>query len=365
MNIFIRTSIAPYRIDLYNALSREGHFRMCFYRRVAKDQAFDPEWLESLCEFTPDYLGGIELGRPSRKLCTGIFRRIREEKPDVVIVPEFQMVLFQVLFARMFSRKKFKVISMCDDSLDMISSRRDFTFLHRWLRSWVPRLVDDIITVTPPVCEWYQEHFGKGIWLPIIRSDRQMRETLQRVLPQSEALVREYDLTGKKVVGFVGRLVDIKNVDLVIRTFSEAGDKNCVLVIIGDGPERSTLEKMAESLNRDVIFTGRLEGDALYAWYNIIGVFTLLSSLEPFGAVVNEALLGGARVLVSSRAGASCLVNGDNGTVVDIDDADGLPGAMNDLLRSTDPTPWVPVLRQDRMTVLFDEMIGSLIAGIK
>ena len=58
MNIFIRTSIAPYRIDLYNSLYKEGGFRMCFYRRVATDQAFNPEWLESLCEFSPDYLDG-------------------------------------------------------------------------------------------------------------------------------------------------------------------------------------------------------------------------------------------------------------------------------------------------------------------
>lgn len=364
MNIFIRTSIAPYRIDLYNALYREGHFRMCFYRRVAMDQAFDPQWLESLCEFSPDYLGGIELGRPSRKLCTGIFRRIREEKPDVVIVPEFQIVLFQVLLARFFSRKKFKVISMCDDSMDMISSRRDFTALHRWLRNWVPRLVDDIITVTPAVCEWYRDHFGKGIWLPIIRSDKEMRKTLQRALPLSAEIVKKYNLQGKKLVAFVGRLVELKNVDLILRIFSKAADNNCVLVVIGDGPERTTLEKMAKSMDREVIFTGRLEGDSLYAWYNLIGVLVLLSRQEAFGAVVNEALLGGARVAVSKRAGASCLVSDYNGEIVDIDNPAVLPSALDLLLKKTCLIPEIPVLRENRMPFGFDETLDQFIRSI-
>lgn len=337
---------------------------MCFYRRVAKDQVFDPEWLESLCEFTPDYLDGIELGRSSRKLCRGIFRRIREEKPDVVIVPEFQIVLFQVLWARFFSKKKFKVVSMCDDSIDMIESRRDFTFLHKWLRGWVPRLVDDIITVTPPVCEWYRKHFGKGIWLPILRSDREMRKTLQGVLSQSESLVREHGLSGKKIVGYVGRLVPIKSVDLLINTFAEAGDDDSALVIIGDGPERASLEAQAASCGRKVIFTGRLEGDALYAWYNIIGVFALLSRVEPFGAVVNEALLGGALVLVSGRAGASCLVDGKNGLVTDIDSPDVLVGDLRSLLQKVEPVPEKPVLREDRMSVRFEERFHNLMSSL-
>ena len=120
MNLFIRTSIAPYRIDLYNSLSSEGHFKLCFYRRVATDQAFDVRWLESQCTFTPEYLRGIELGRSSRKICFGLAGHVRREKPDVVIVPEFQLVLYQVWFIRLFCRKKYRIVSMCDDSIDMI-----------------------------------------------------------------------------------------------------------------------------------------------------------------------------------------------------------------------------------------------------
>lgn len=32
-NIFIRTNIAPYRVDTYNALNERLNMRMCFYHR--------------------------------------------------------------------------------------------------------------------------------------------------------------------------------------------------------------------------------------------------------------------------------------------------------------------------------------------
>ncbi len=365
MNLFIRTSIAPYRIDLYNTLYGEGRFRMCFYRRVALDQAFDPAWLESLCEFRPDYLAGIEMGRSSRKICFGILRRIREEEPDVVIVPEFQLVLYQVLLARIFCRKKYRIVSMCDDSIDMIENRRDFSRLHRWLRGWVPKVVDEIITVTPQVRDWYRARFGKGLWMPIIRDDRKMRESLEDALPASQACVDRYGLVGHRVLLFVGRLISIKNVNILMDVFGKCGVEDAVLVIVGEGPEMESLRKQSSFMGDRVIFTGRLEGRELYAWYNIAGVLALLSDREAFGAVVNEALLGGADVWVSGRAGAACLVDGKNGKVTDIEDRDALPGELESLLMASEPVPTRVGLRPSKMPFCFDDKCNELIDSLK
>ena len=46
----------------------------------------------------------------------------------------------------------------------------------------------------------------------------------------------------------------------------------------------------------------------------------LPSRYERFGAVVNEALLLGEKVAVSSKAGAAMLVNKNNGVVLNIDE---------------------------------------------
>ena len=358
MNLFIRTSIAPYRIDFYNALHERLDMRMCFYYPVGHDQAFDRERLESSCTFRPTYLKGIRLGRDSRKLCFGLWKLVRKEDPVLVIVPEFQLVLYQLVFIRLFRRKKFRIVSMCDDSIDMIERRNDFSGLHRFLRSWAPKLLDDIIVVSPAVCDWYRDHFGIGQFMPIMMDNAPARERYRRLLPRSAALEAQYGLQGRKVILFVGRLVELKNVDRLIDAYA-AMEGDAALVIVGGGPEGERLRSQAAGTGKNVIFTGRLEGDDLYVWYNVADLVVLPSSQEAFGAVVNEALLAGARVAVSSHAGAACLVTAENGAVVDIDAPDALRKALEGQLAASGPR--TGELRPDLMPYEFNTLMDNLV----
>ena len=362
MNLFIRTAIAPYRIDFYNALHTRLGMRMCFYHRVGSDQRFNLESLEKRCVFHPTFLKGIRLGADSRKICFGLGRLVRIEKPDLVIVPEFQIPLFQMRLIRRLSRKKFRIVSMCDDSIDMIRRDNDFSGLHRFLRNWAPRLVDEIIVVSPAVQAWYQEHFGKGLLMPIMMDDRKTRAYYDELLPRSAALVEGQGLQGHRVLLFVGRLVDLKQVDRLIQAFSSmSGDD--VLVIIGDGPERERLEQLAAASGKDIRFTGRLEGDELYAWYNVGQVLVLPSAQEAFGAVVNEALLAGVRTVISDRAGAACLVTTENGAVVAVNDEKAFRDALEKQLLAA--RPFDGTLRPDLMPYDFETMVSRLIDDLK
>lgn len=361
MNLFIRTSVAPYRIDIYNALHTRMGMRMCFYHKVGKDQKFDREELEKRCSFQPTYLKGVRLGSDSRKLCFGLGKMVRQEKPDLVIVPEFQFPLYQMRLIRLFCRKKFRIVSMCDDSIDMIERENDFSRLHRLLRNWAPRLADEIIVLSPAVQTWYRDRFGKGLLLPIMMDDAKARLRYEGLLPKSAAIVAEQGLRGRRVLLFVGRLVGLKQVDRLVEAFSTLeGDD--VLAIIGDGPERGKLEKMARETGKDIRFIGRLEGDDLYAWYNVGQVLVLPSKQEAYGAVVNEALLAGVRVVVSDRAGASFLVTPENGAVVSADDKNGFRTALESQLAAA--TPFDGALRGNLMPIHFDTVIRQLIQDL-
>ena len=358
-NIFIRTTIAPYRVDTYNALHDRLDMIMCFYHRLSYDQKFDIDKIESDCSFKPVYLKGIKLKQPNRKFCFGLWSMLSKEKPKIVIVPEFQISAIQVLLYRWITRSKFKVISMTDDSFDMIANHNDFTKLHAWLRNHLTKFFDNFIVVTPQVQEWYQEHFNNGIWLPIIMDERKAIANYERLLPLSRRYAEEYHLLGKKVLLFVGRLVELKNLHRVIDAFSLA-ETDATLVIVGDGPERDSLEEHAKSIDKEVIFTGRFDGDQLYAWYNLASVFILNSYQEAFGAVTNEALLAGCRVLISNNSGSSCLVTKDNGEVIDPMDVSAIANAI-DRQFSLAIIPTLSSPRSSLMTVSFEERINNLV----
>ena len=129
-------------------------------------------------------------------------------------------------------------------------------------------------------------------------------------------------------------------------------------VIIGSGEEEKSLKQQAKKINREIIFTGRLEGDELIAWYNVGDVFVLLSTQEAFGAVTNEALLAGNYVIVSEKAGSNCLVEENvNGFIVDPYNIDMISQAIEKLLSRIISKNDILSIRPNLMRILFQEKL--------
>ncbi len=81
--------------------------------------------------------------------------------------------------------------------------------------------------------------------------------------PKDRAEVRkQWHCEDKSVLGFVGRLAEVKNVDFIIRVMKElkdiAASEKPVLMIVGGGPLEEELRKLTDELGlrEDVIFTG-------------------------------------------------------------------------------------------------------------
>jgi glycosyltransferase involved in cell wall biosynthesis len=101
---------------------------------------------------------------------------------------------------------------------------------------------------------------------------------------------------------FVGRLIERKGVDILLRAFREL--ERGELWIAGDGPIRSELEKAGASDQR-VQFLGHLDDQALHELYSHADVLVIPSWYEPWGLVVNEALAHGIAVIATDQVGAA------------------------------------------------------------
>jgi len=97
----------------------------------------------------------------------------------------------------------------------------------------------------------------------------------------------------------VGRLVRRKNLQDLLEVVRDLDDPQIVLVIIGDGPERKSLERSAGDLGiaRQVKFTGRI-GDSEKSAYLASGdLYVSTSDHEGFGLVFLEAMHCGLPVV--------------------------------------------------------------------
>ncbi|GEO15762.1 glycosyltransferase family 4 protein [Microvirga aerophila] len=131
---------------------------------------------------------------------------------------------------------------------------------------------------------------------------------------------------------FVGRLTNEKGVDLLLQAMAivrgEVADVN--LTILGDGPERRSLEILAEQLGLSecVQFVGSAPPDQVSKLLNETKVMVAPSFIiEPFGIVALEGLASGCEVVVPDRGGFSHAL-GRFGTKFEHRDLRSLCGAM-------------------------------------
>lgn len=113
---------------------------------------------------------------------------------------------------------------------------------------------------------------------------------------------RELGIEGKVVIGHIGRFERQKNHDFLIDIFNAVHDRcdNAVLLLIGDGPLRNSIEEKVASLSLSskVIFTG-VRSD-IPALLSAMDVFVMPSLYEGLPVVLVEAQASGLPCVVST-----------------------------------------------------------------
>jgi phosphatidylinositol alpha-mannosyltransferase len=145
----------------------------------------------------------------------------------------------------------------------------------------------------------------------------------------------------------VGRLEPRKGVNVLIEAMPRVRQvAGAALVLVGDGPERATLEERARQLNVRTTIIRNVDDDALPAFYQHATVVCApATSGESFGIVLIEALAARVPVVASRIDGYVDAVGEDSGVRW------AVPGDSGDLARqliaqiehrdSTDETPRV------------------------
>lgn len=106
------------------------------------------------------------------------------------------------------------------------------------------------------------------------------------------------------------------------------------LRIVGDGDDSARLQTLVRQLGlaEAVVFTGRIDDDALRAEYEACDLFVLPSRREGFGLVYLEAMIHGKPCLAARAGGAPEVINEHVGAIADYGDIPGIVAAVSDLV---------------------------------
>lgn len=131
---------------------------------------------------------------------------------------------------------------------------------------------------------------------------------------------QQWGLAGKEMLLFVGRLSAEKNLDFLIETFVaiRAERPRAHLVIVGDGPERKKLEKLAERLavSSQIHFVGTVEHCEVPHYAAAADLFVFPSTTETQGLVLVESMAAGTPVVAISAPGPVDVLSVGGGLLV-------------------------------------------------
>ena len=146
--------------------------------------------------------------------------------------------------------------------------------------------------------------------------------------PKNPVLVERYGLDGKRILVSVGRLVERKGIDHVLKALPAVlqAHPDVHFVVVGDGPYRPRLEEIAreEGVEDHVTFAGSVPADTLVDHYALGDLFVMPNrrladgDTEGFGLVFLEANACGKPVIGGRAGGAvEAIQDGVSGLLVD------------------------------------------------
>ncbi len=237
---------------------------------------------------------------------------------------------------------------------------------------WFLKRVDLIVPVSEGLKKEYMEKGFSHEKVKVINNGVDILE-VEAVVPDAK-LTSEKRQNGLKIVGYIGQLIERKGLQNLIKAIKIVIEEiNAKLLLIGTGPTKGELEKLAENevLSGHVDFLGfRTDRLELLKCFD---VFALPSHLEGIPRVVMEAMTAKIPVVASDIPGVRDLVSqGETGLLVPTDSPDQLAGAIIELLKDPVKTDKITLnayehvktnYSAERMSGEYTELYEKLLTG--
>lgn len=264
-------------------------------------------------------------------------RYLAAERPDVLFATMVDANITAVLATRLAAHRPRLILRETNPH----RARGDIGRLRRCAVRWAYRRADAVVALSHGVGRELITDYGLDparvvtVHNPVDTEVWRRRAQAARQAPAPWGAFG----AGRPVLVAVGRLIRQKGFDLLLRALAKCrgAGQEARLVIVGEGPERATLDALARQLGiaDRVLLTGFVADPAAY--YALGDVFVLPSRWEGFGHVIVEAMACGLPIIAFDcpYGPADILGDGEGGMLIPAENVDALAAAIDRLLGSS------------------------------
>ncbi|MEI7697118.1 MAG: glycosyltransferase family 1 protein [Actinomycetes bacterium] len=202
---------------------------------------------------------------------------------------------------------------------------------HGGLKKWVARIHSQTNRTLAP-SKWSCLDLEKS-GVPNVRLWQRGVDSVKFTPAKRDELLRSQLLgnrSDRKIIGYVGRLANEKRIeDLLVLDQRD----DIQLVIIGEGPARTKLERILNNAR----FVGYQSGEDLARYYASLDIFVHTGKHETFCQSIQEALASGVPVIAPNSGGPTDLVkDGLTGYLIDTANSQNLSSSVSMIFSNPD-----------------------------
>lgn len=298
----------PYQLDFFDALSELFELKVVYYATIEEDRMWKLDTHSNNYEIVhlkKSLLSNLLLKVHHTLHYSGaIFRQVLTDPAPYVIVGG-SYIAPNAIIAMLLSRLRGKKIAFLSEAFQPA-----VRLSRRWLRKifLVPLRIscDMLFAIGDVAANSYQQ---QGINKPTYKIPYSIDSTQFDINNLDPAylhrITEEIKPQGNEFVFITsGSLIHRKGIDTLVKAFSEGMPPHVKLLIMGDGPDRSDLEKLANN-NPNIIFMGFAQKNAIPYYFNAADAFIFASRYDGWAVVINEAIAARLPIISSNTVGAA------------------------------------------------------------
>lgn len=307
--VIVHNIISAYKTRLFNVLAKNlgADLRVIYLGETESQREWSIDTKIIAFAYEVLFRGRVDRVNPF-KVVISLISRLNAHSPQVIIISGSNYNYLAYLGALIWSKIRRKKIVLVIESYRSV---KELNFVMKFLKKFVIRRFDGVI-VAGSRHKSYVVNLGidpKRVFVMNgvgILDHLAWPQDLPKPRSEKEAICRKMNLPADNFL-YVGRFSKEKNLIFLLEAFrriKQQGNYPWGMILVGDGPQKKELVDFVNRTNiADVYFPGFRQAPELTIFYELGTVFILPSLVEPWGLVVEEAMLSGLPVLVSRNCG--------------------------------------------------------------